>query len=165
MATTDPKLRKAIFKAHKGKCFYSGRTLDPKNFHIDHVMPDAAGGAWHHDNYVPCCPIINVQKSDSYNAELVERMHFIIKTVYSPKVERIMKTMRREKKVWPNRKHVDARSIIRSAINAHKAGWPSHLTKEWAVGYLVKEGLPLTPRVMSGLTVKQRSVWSEMPFN
>ena len=33
----DPVLRKAIYKAFEGKCFYTGRLIPFKKIHIDHV--------------------------------------------------------------------------------------------------------------------------------
>lgn len=61
--TSDKILRQAIFKAHDGKCFYTGREMDFNSFHIDHIDPRSKGGGDYVENYVPCCQDINLRKN------------------------------------------------------------------------------------------------------
>jgi hypothetical protein len=83
---SNKNLRLAMFKAFDGRCFYTGRELTLDNMVIDHVVPKAKGGADRTDNYVLCDSRINSQKTDKYDEALVERMLFIVKTVFEPKV-------------------------------------------------------------------------------
>ena len=63
ISISNKKLRKAIYEAYKGKCFYSGRPLTLENMRIDHVIPRSKGGPDNIYNYVLCEEEINGIKS------------------------------------------------------------------------------------------------------
>lgn len=85
---SDKKLRKAVFKAFKGKCFYSGRTLTLENMHIDHVIPRAKGGPDNIYNYALCADEINLVKNKSLDWVATVPMLGILRTVYVKEVIR-----------------------------------------------------------------------------
>lgn len=61
---SDYYLRKAMYMAFDGKCFYTGRTILFEDIHIDHILPKKLGGQDCIENYVLCCGYINLKKSD-----------------------------------------------------------------------------------------------------
>jgi hypothetical protein len=65
-------LRKAMYKIHKGKCFYSGRELPENKFHIDHIVPVSKGGKNCISNYVLCDPYLNSKKRDLMTDEFLK---------------------------------------------------------------------------------------------
>jgi hypothetical protein len=89
----EPLLRKAIFVAFDGCCFYSGRPLEIDDFHIDHVVPVASGGENAICNYVASCHQINLSKSDRHNGKFSEVVRGIVSLIYAPKVMRILKDL------------------------------------------------------------------------
>jgi len=97
ICTNNQALRKALFKAYSGKCFYSGRALSFDTFHIDHVLPVSLGGKDIITNYVACDPAINIQKSNSLNLDDLVPVLYIVKNVYAPKVESNLKSLRATK--------------------------------------------------------------------
>jgi hypothetical protein len=73
--------REAIWLAHRRKCAYTGRLLDPNDFHIDHIIPEslldnpaeldrvkaslglrADFDVCGYENLLPCAPERNLQK-------------------------------------------------------------------------------------------------------
>jgi len=58
----DPILRRAIYEAFDGKCFYTGRGLHFTEIHIDHIVPKSKGGADCIENYVLSSSYINLKK-------------------------------------------------------------------------------------------------------
>jgi len=68
--TNDPTLRKAIYKAFEGKCFYTGRKVSFANMHIDHVVPKSKGSEDSIFNYVLSCSDINLAKGHRFDAKI-----------------------------------------------------------------------------------------------
>ncbi len=88
---SDPLLRKAVYEAFGGKCFYSNRKLSEDNFAVDHFIPSAKGGKDSTDNYVLCCPKLNGKKSDKLNAD---SQHFaptlyLLETIFASQIDDI----------------------------------------------------------------------------
>lgn len=126
MNTTHPDLRVAIFEAFEGKCFWSGRDVPQDAFHVDHVIPVAKGGKDEIENFVLSDPDINKLKSDSINADLIERVLYIVRTVYAPRVVSVLSRIKKEKlKTKSKRKPSTPRlSNIRSATeDSFEAVW------------------------------------------
>lgn len=88
--TTNKNLRKAIFKAFDGHCFYSGKKLSEDAFEIDHVVPKSKGGEDSIYNYVLVSKDINHKKSDKQDEETVAKILYIVKIAYAPKVLKIL---------------------------------------------------------------------------
>lgn len=70
--TSHKFLRIAILQVHRNRCFYTGRTIDIADFHIDHILPKTKGGKDCIDNYVPTCSDINHKKSGRHYPDLYE---------------------------------------------------------------------------------------------
>lgn len=84
--TTNKYLRKSIYSAHGGKCFYTGEHLDYNDFNIDHIIPAKIGGLNNIENYVPCLKRINKIKSASFNFSVQEKLLLLNKLIYVDKV-------------------------------------------------------------------------------
>ena len=84
--TTSKILRKSIYSAHGGKCFYTGELLDYNNFNIDHIIPVKIGGLNCIENYVPCLSRINKNKSAKFNFSIQEKLLLLNKLTYVDKV-------------------------------------------------------------------------------
>lgn len=46
----------------KGKCYYCGKTIPPKELTMDHIVPIGRGGKSTRGNVVPCCKSCNNAK-------------------------------------------------------------------------------------------------------
>lgn len=57
-------LRRALYKAFNGRCFYTGQQLKFKEMHIDHILPRSKGGSDCIANYVISSPSFNKRKKD-----------------------------------------------------------------------------------------------------
>ena len=88
--TTNKKLRRVMFSAFNGKCFYSGRPVQEDGFEIDHVVPISLGGEDSIYNYVLVARDINRKKSNKKDDETVTKILYIVKTVYAPKVLKML---------------------------------------------------------------------------
>ena len=111
MITTDPDLRVAIFEVFKGKCFWSGRDVQQDDFEVDHVVPVSKGGKDEIENFVLSDSDINKQKSDLIDTDFVERVLYIVRTVYAPRVVSVLTRIKKERaKVKKERKSSIPRS-------------------------------------------------------
>lgn len=81
---SDINLRKAVYEAHEGKCFYTGRFVLLDNAHVDHIYPKSLGGANCLANYVLTEKVINIKKSDAIESTLIERMQYINVVAFAP---------------------------------------------------------------------------------
>lgn len=62
--TFSPDERRAIYDREGGLCFHCGEALQIDGFHVDHLIPIAAGGGDEMDNLAASCPPCNLTKSD-----------------------------------------------------------------------------------------------------
>jgi len=85
-----PIVRKAIYHAYKGKCFYTGRLIKPDQMEIDHLIPVSKGGKNCFENYVLTCKDINLGKSNKCDDEIL-RMSWAVKNIYAPRAKRYYK--------------------------------------------------------------------------
>jgi 5-methylcytosine-specific restriction endonuclease McrA len=58
------KVRRAIFRREKGRCFYCGKKLREGGWGLDHVVPQALGGDNAATNAVACCHWCNCAKGE-----------------------------------------------------------------------------------------------------
>ena len=86
VSANNPYLRKAMYSVYDGKCFYTGRTIQFDDIHIDHIIPKARGGKDCIENYVLCCGYINCKKNDKLDLFFVERISLINKLLFVEKV-------------------------------------------------------------------------------
>ena len=56
-----------------GVCHYCGKTFDPKELTLDHIVPVARGGKSTRGNVVPACKTCNSDKKYYTPAELILR--------------------------------------------------------------------------------------------
>ncbi|MDR7318942.1 HNH endonuclease domain-containing protein [Brevibacillus nitrificans] len=89
ISKSNPTLRKAIYKVHQGKCFYTGREIAFDDMVIDHILPVSKGGQDIISNYVPTTTEINSKKSSKVEEDLIERVLYINKLNYA---ESVLKT-------------------------------------------------------------------------
>jgi hypothetical protein len=85
-----PIVRKAIYHAYKGKCFYTCRLIKPDQMEIDHLIPVSKGGKNCFENYVLTCKDINLGKSNKCDDEIL-RMSWAVKNIYAPRAKRYYK--------------------------------------------------------------------------
>ena len=60
-----PQQRELLFRAANGRCMQCGCVLDPNNWHADHIMPWAVGGATDVRNGQALCVDCNLKKGDT----------------------------------------------------------------------------------------------------
>lgn len=82
--TSNANLREAIYLAHKGRCFYTGRKVEFDRMEIDHIVPISCGGKNCIVNYVLTTPALNRRKNDKINFELVDRMLYLNRILFAP---------------------------------------------------------------------------------
>ena len=87
---SNKHLRKAMLKAFKGKCFYTGQEVTEDNMAIDHVIPRSRGGEDTIYNYVLTTRSLNGQKSAALDENKLKSILYLVKTVYAPRVDRIL---------------------------------------------------------------------------
>lgn len=85
----NPHLRQAIFKAFRGKCFYTGQSLTLETMEIDHIFPKSKGGKNCISNYVLCSKQANLVKKARVNRSIVQGVIYYNSITYAPKVLRI----------------------------------------------------------------------------
>jgi|GEM_PF-3547057 len=86
----DKNVRKAVYRAFKGQCFYTGRPVREEEMVIDHLIPVSKGGRDSFENYVLTFGDLNAGKSNKLNAQL-ERMAWTVKDIYAPRAEKLYK--------------------------------------------------------------------------
>ena len=107
----NKRLRKAIFEAFKGKCFYSGRPLTLENMRIDHVIPLSKGGPNNIYNYVLCEEEINTQKTNNFDPIKVQPILYLVSSVY---VQKVLKVYRRLLSIQQPRKKKVTKEKVKS---------------------------------------------------
>jgi len=96
--TSDELVRRAVYKAFSGRCFYSGVELNAE-FQVDHFIPKAKGGIDATDNLVLCRPDLNGLKNDTCDESNVNYAptQYLLQTVFGPKIDRYLKSYREDK--------------------------------------------------------------------
>jgi len=70
MVTDWPRVRRVIYARDGGICMKCGTQVSDKNYHVDHIIPLAKGGAeWDLDNLEMSCHLCNLQKGTKTDAE------------------------------------------------------------------------------------------------
>jgi 5-methylcytosine-specific restriction endonuclease McrA len=68
------KVRRAIFRREKGRCFYCGKKLCEGGWGLDHVVPQALGGDNAATNAVACCHWCNCAKGEMEAADFLQAL-------------------------------------------------------------------------------------------
>ena len=72
MLTDWSRVRRVIYARDGGICMKCGRPVSRTNFHVDHIVPLAAGGdEWDLSNLELSCPQCNMQKGTREEKEYV----------------------------------------------------------------------------------------------
>lgn len=124
ITTTCNMVRKAVYRAYSGRCFYTGSKISFDNFHIDHLVPDAKGGADCFSNYVACRPDINLAKSDFLNRDTEDfpATRYLVKHKYAPRALKLYRKLvkdRQEESKRPRKSREAAPST------EPESAWPS----------------------------------------
>ena len=93
VSTSNEKLRRAVYVAFEGTCFYSGRPIKFEEMHIDHIKPLAEGGKDCIANYVACCQQINFGKQGRSLEEFETVVQGIVNLIYVPRVVSALKDL------------------------------------------------------------------------
>ena len=80
-----------MLKVFGYKCFYTGQNVTEDNCAIDHVIPKSKGGEDSVFNYVLTTRHINGRKTNKLDEEKVKNILYLVRTVYAPRVLRILK--------------------------------------------------------------------------
>jgi len=107
----DSLLRKAIYYAFDGKCFYTGRDISFDDMHIDHIVPQSKGGGNTISNYVLSCGYINLKKFNKVNPKLIEISKEVVNLCFTEKV--ILKY----NELFDNKKVVDTHIELNTFLN------------------------------------------------
>jgi len=88
ISISNPHVRKAIYRAYKGQCFFTGRPVSEDDMAIDHLIPKSKGGEDTFENLVLTFHDLNFGKSNKLDNEL-ERMRWAVKEIYAPRAQKI----------------------------------------------------------------------------
>ena len=88
ISISNPHVRKAIYRAYKGQCFFTGRPVSEEDMAIDHLIPKSKGGEDSLENFVLTFHDLNSGKSNKLDNEL-ERMRWAVKEIYAPRAQKI----------------------------------------------------------------------------
>ncbi|MDD2853663.1 MAG: HNH endonuclease domain-containing protein [Desulfuromonadaceae bacterium] len=88
ISISDPHVRKAIHRAYKGQCFFTGRPVSEEDMAIDHLIPKSKGGEDSFENFVLTFHDLNSGKSNKLDNEL-ERMRWAVRKIYAPRAQKI----------------------------------------------------------------------------
>jgi hypothetical protein len=99
---SNRKLRDAIYDAFEGKCFYTGQPVKKEDMVIDHIRPKDKGGKDSIFNYALTSKRLNAQKNTKVDDGMIDRMLYIVKLVYAPKVIKLLEVQGRvhPKRAW-----------------------------------------------------------------
>ncbi len=124
---SNPMVRKAVYKAFKGQCFFTGRPVSEGDMVIDHLVPKSKGGYDSFDNFVLTFKDLNLGKSNKYDGEL-ERMRWTVKKVYAPKARKIYESLSTSAEIIVGNEYEENckfilkqfKTCIRKPLNLHK---------------------------------------------
>lgn len=88
ISISNPHVRKAIYRAYKGQCFFTGRPVSEEDMAIDHLIPKSKGGEDSFENFVLTFHDLNSGKSNKLDNEL-ERMRWTVREIYAPRAQKI----------------------------------------------------------------------------
>jgi hypothetical protein len=81
----DPRVRRAIHRAHLGRDFYTQAPLPIEDMTLDHVIPLSKGGRDNLFNLVPTSGSLNMLKGDKVDAVALVSMLAIIRLYFGPR--------------------------------------------------------------------------------
>ena len=69
-ATVDPVSRAVVFDRDAGRCHLCGKKVNPKHWHLDHIVPLSQGGEHSYRNVAVSCPFCNMSKGAKIRGQL-----------------------------------------------------------------------------------------------
>jgi hypothetical protein len=133
----DPLVRKAIYYAFGGACFWSGREIPFDQMTLDHVVPKTQGGPDNFYNLVLSCRQVNRQKGERLDAVALAPVLYLLKCIYGP----------RAKSYWLSRS-----SKPRQRYGSHATYWAQENVKPHEASSFLKWGNPHDPAVRLSTT-------------
>lgn len=94
---TDSELRKALYDAHRGRCFYTSQPMAFEEMQVDHLRPKTRGGKDCIENLVPTHARINIFKRHHVDPSSLERILYINRIAFAPRVLRRYLTIREKR--------------------------------------------------------------------
>ncbi|GGD34344.1 hypothetical protein GCM10012288_05370 [Malaciobacter pacificus] len=85
----NQELKRSLWEAHDGLCFYTGIPITMFDMHIDYIQPLSKGGNDELNNLVPCCSRAKKQKANIFNENTTKQIIMFNSLVYTPKVEKL----------------------------------------------------------------------------
>jgi len=95
----NQELKRSLWEAHDGLCFYTGIPITMFDMHIDHIQPLSKDGSDELNNLVPCSTRAKRQKANMFNENITNQMIMFNSLVYTPKVEKLLNKYKSAKKV------------------------------------------------------------------
>ena len=68
-ATVDPVSRAVVFERDRGICHLCGKRVDPKDWHLDHIVPLSQGGEHRYKNVAVSHPTCNMRKHNKIRGQ------------------------------------------------------------------------------------------------
>ena len=68
-ATVDPVSRAVVFERDRGICHLCGKRVDPKDWHLDHIVPLSQGGEHSYKNVAVSHPTCNMRKHNKIRGQ------------------------------------------------------------------------------------------------
>jgi len=87
----NQELKRSLWEAHDGLCFYTGIPITMFDMHIDYIQPLSKGGSDELKNLVPCSARAKKQKANIFNENTTNQMIMFNSLVYTSKVEELLK--------------------------------------------------------------------------
>jgi len=68
-AFVEPISRAVVFDRDAGRCHLCGKKVDPKHWHLDHIVPLSQGGEHSYKNVAVSCPTCNLRKHNKIRGQ------------------------------------------------------------------------------------------------
>ena len=95
----NQELKRSLWEAHDGLCFYTGIPITMFDMHIDYIQPLSKGGNDELNNLVPCCSRAKKQKANIFNENTTKQIIMFNSLVYTPKVEKLFNKYKTDENV------------------------------------------------------------------
>ena len=74
--------RNSLYKEYNGICCYCGKSIDYKDYTIEHIIPKSRGGLNTWENIAPCHKICNMKKGSMTVKEAGLKLHYEVKNPF-----------------------------------------------------------------------------------
>ena len=96
------KLKQRLLKKDGPVCRYCGRTVDPADTHLDHIVPKSRGGSGRTSNFAMACTWCNMLKMDHMLEEFAERIPQVLADAHAKLEWAEGLYSRKEAEQWPS---------------------------------------------------------------